>query len=319
MNKYRDLTEEFDISEAMSGVGIDDANGILKNVVILTANKVSQNKTYYTMKALEEAVTRYDRDKMFIDHPTEENRHKNRSLKDFGGVYQNLHIDGNKLKGDVVLAESARRMVMDIAKLKPSGVGLSIKDRGHGTEKDGVFFVEGFAPKAIHSIDLVCEPSVNKDLFEAAKINDEGGCEMDFKALKLEDLSKERPDLIESIQNAGKAAVLKELEEAKATGLKSESIAAKMGLLLEADFSKEVREAVKMMIMPDAIGLDAAKAIITGQKALVEAMKKVNPTTTVSKDPKVTALGARAEGEVEEAAKDLPDEKMILEAFGRRS
>jgi hypothetical protein len=173
--------------------------------------------------------------------------------------------------------------------------------------------VQGFQPDARYSIDFVVDPSVNRDLFESKdNKNDEGGSEMKIEELTLEVLSKDRPDLIESIQNAGKAAILKELEEAKATGVKSEALAAKMLMLVEADFTKDIREAVKKMISPDVIGTDAAKAIIAGQKELIEAMgkKKGDP------DPKVKGMGPQKEADVKEST-DLPADADVLAAFGR--
>ena len=312
--RFRDLMEDFDLAEAMAGTEIDDANGILKNVVLLTSNKKSANNTFYTDEALAEAKDRYEGANMFLDHGV---KGQNRSVRDFGGVYKNLHIDGNKLRGDVALRESARKDLTDIAKMRPAGLGLSIKDRGRGYDRDGVFYVQGFQPDARYSIDFVVDPSVNRDLFESTnKIDDEGGDDMDLKSLTLDVLSKDRPDLIESIQNAGKAAILKELEEAKATGGKSEALAAKMLMLVEADFSKEVLEGVKKMIMPEAIGVDAAKAIIAGQKELIEAIGKKNAGP--AKDPKVTGLGPQKEADISEAAdKDIPKEADILNAFGR--
>ncbi len=314
---FRDLVEEFDLAEALSTANFDDANGVIKNVVLLTANKTSANRTHYLSEALDEAKGRYEGANMFIDHGT---KGQNRSVRDFGGVYKNVRVEENKLRGDIVLREAARKDMMDIAKMRPSGIGLSIKDRGRGFDKDGVFYVQGFAPEARYSVDFVVDPSVNRDLFESTKITtDEGGDDMDFKVLTQEVLSKERPDLIESIQNAGKAAILKELEEAKAAGGKSDVLAAKLTALVEADFTKDVREAVKQMIMPDGINLDGARAIIKGQKELIEALsKKPAAGKTSSADPKVKGMGQAKEDEVSEGADNLPEDADILEAFGHR-
>lgn len=311
---FLELSECFALDEAMDGMTVDDANGVLRGVVLLTGNKTSANKTHYTPKALAEAADRYQGAKMFIDHRVD-NR-GNRSIHDFGGVYKNVRLDGDKLRADLHLLENKRSLVMPIAKMRPDGIGLSIKDKGHGVEKDGVFFVEGFAPKdkTKFSIDFVDEPSVNKDLFESA-IQTEEEDEMDFKTLTVETLQKERPDLIESAQNAGKAAILKELEEARVSGKKSDAMAAKLTALIEAEFPKDVVESVKKMILPDDISLDTAKAIITGQKALIESLKK---TTTTTGKPHVEGMGQRKEEAVTEAAKgDLPSDDDFASAFRR--
>jgi cation transport regulator ChaB len=130
---FRDLSEDYDLAEAMGGTEIDDANGIIKNVVLLTGNKKSANNTFYTDEALAEAKDRYEGANMFLDHGV---KGQNRSVRDFGGVYKNLRLDGNKLRGDVALRESARKDLTDIAKMRPAGLGLSIKDRGRGYDKD---------------------------------------------------------------------------------------------------------------------------------------------------------------------------------------
>ncbi len=316
MNKYVSVSQDFDISEAFAGATMDDANGVLNNVVLLTGNKESLNKTFYTPKALAEAVTRYEGAKMYINHTVDQRG--NRSLHDFGGIYKNVRLDGNKLRADLTLMESKRSMVMAIAKLKPEGIGLSIKDKGYGVEKDGVLFVEGFAPKASFSIDLVADPSVNKNLWESAE-NNEGGDDMDIKTLTVDTLTKERPDLIESVQNAGKAAILKELEESQANGKKSDMVAAKLQALIEAEFPKQLMESVKKMIMPDDISLDTAKAIITGQKELVESLNKANKGKAGK--PHVEGMGHHKEKEVTEGADnadEIVSDEDIAGAFRRR-
>lgn len=310
--EFKTLAESFTLEEAIGDGMVDDANGVLKGVVLLTANKVSANKTHYTNKSLAEAKDRYEGAKMYIDHKFDAKG--NRSILDFGGVYKDVRLDGDKLRADLHLLESKRSMVVSIAKMRPAGIGLSIKDRGHGVEKDGVFFVEGFAPKTTFSIDLVAEPSVNKDLFESNQTEEEN--EMDFKTLTVDVLSKERPDLIESVQNAGKAAILKELEESKVSGKKSETVAAKLSALIEAEFPKDVCESVKKMIMADDISLETAKGIITGQKEVMESFKK---TTTTTGKPVVTGLGMPKEKEVVEgAAGELPSDADFSNAFSKR-
>lgn len=309
--KPREISDCVLLEEAFNGIQTDDANGVLRGVVLLTGNKTSANKTHYTDKALAEAKERYEGARMFIDHPKEKN--SNRSVQDFGGIYKDVRLDGDKVRADLHLLESKRSMVMSIAKMRPAGIGLSIKDRGHGVEKDGVFFVEGFAPKTTFSIDLVTEPSVNKNLFESTTPEEED--EMDFKLLTVESLTKERPDLVESVQNAGKAAILKELEEAKANGKKSDTMAAKLQALIDAELPKDISESVKKMILSDDISIDTAKAIITGQKQLVESLMK--KSKEAGGKPVVTGMGQRASGTVEEATKVEISDDQFAAAFQR--
>lgn len=317
--KPRNLQESTTLEEAMGGASIDDANGVIKGVAMLTGLKESGNKTFYTQKALNEAVTRYEGAKMFIDHQAPDKRNVNRSVRDFGGVYKNIRLDGAKVRGDLHLAESNRKDVMAIAKMNPTGIGFSLRDRGTGQSDKGVFLVESFDDKFTgFSVDFVVDPSTNKDLFESAQqaaIENEGGEEMDFKSLTADTLTKERPDLVESIQNAGKAAILKELEESKTNGSKSDAVAAKLSALLDADFSKEVCESVKKMIMPDVITIEAAKEMISGQKLLIESLTKNNTTGK----PVVKGVGQHAAEELEEGKKqDVATDDVFASAFGRR-
>lgn len=139
---------------------------------------------------------------------------------------------------------------------------------------------------------------------------------MDLKALTVELLTKERPDLIESVQNAGKAAILKELEESKVNGKKSDTLAAKLSALIAADFPKDICESVKKMIVADDISLETANGIISGQKALVESLTKKNKGA--AGEPVVTNLGQRKEVSVTESANgDLPSDDDIAGAFRR--
>ena len=164
--KEREIIYQADLQESVgTNAVIDAAVGIIRGVTKLTGDKISLNKTYYTKPALEQARARYEGAKMFLDHP--DKGEANRSIKDFGGVYKDLVVEGNRLKGDLHLVESKKQMVVGIAQMRPAGIGLSIKDRGYGIEKDGVFYVEGFTEGATFSVDFVSEASVNKDLFES--------------------------------------------------------------------------------------------------------------------------------------------------------
>src|SRR6267154_785316 len=204
-----------ELSEAMGAAKIDKTRGVIEGVLLLTGGKVSKNKTLYSSKVLQEAVTRYEGAKMYLDHP--KNGEPVRSIRDFGGTYKNVRIEeGSKLRADLHLIpnDGIRNTVIPIAEALPPGVGLSIRDRGHGREEDGIFLVEGFAGKGPFSIDLVMEASVNETLFES---NQGGSDDMDRKELlasvTLEEFQEVAPALVERIKTDAKAAVLKEFEE----------------------------------------------------------------------------------------------------------
>ena len=253
---------------------------------------------------------------MFLDHPAK--GETNRSIQDFGGDYKDLRIEGSRLKGDLHLVESKRQMVLGIAKMRPAGVGLSIKDRGYGVEKDGVFYVEGFTEGASYSVDFVSEASVNKDLFESRNDDDKTQEEpMDWKAITVDALRKERPDLVESITTEATSGLVKELAEAKANGKESAAVLEKANKLLalsEAAFDKDVAEAVRKMIEPEQVSFETAKAIIAQQKVLLEALAKKAGNGA----PAVKGMGQRKADDVQEGAgsgADLTSEDAIADAF----
>lgn len=316
--RNKKLIYEADLEEAIgTNSDIDGATGIIRGVTLLTGNKTSLNKTNYTDKAMLEAKTRYEGAKMFLNHPAK--GETNRSIHDFGGVYKDLRIEGNRLKADLHLVEEKRQMVVGIAKMRPAGVGLSIKDRGYGTEKDGVFFVEGFTDGASYSVDFVSEASVNTDLFESRNEDNKQEDTMDWKLITADALRKERPDLIESITTEATSGLVKELNEAKASNKDSAAILEKANKTLAlagAAFDTDVLEAVRKMIEPESVTLETAKAIIAQQKILLEALAKRKGAGT----PAVKGMGARKPSDEElEEGKSVADsevsEDTVADAF----
>jgi len=236
MHEFKKFETSYDLSEAFAlNPTVNKETGIIHNVAILTGNKITRNKTFYTDSALNEAASRYEGAKMYLDHPRE--GEKNRSIRDFGGIYRNVRREGNLLKGDLQVIESLRPHIFSIAEMRPKGVGLSIRDRGRGREEGGVFLVEGFKEGAQFSIDFVTEVSSNQDLYES---DDQGGNEkMDFTKLTKEDIEKNRMDLAESFRTEGKASMAKDLEEAKQMGDAAKVLAAKILAVSEANIEDE--------------------------------------------------------------------------------
>lgn len=301
---------EMELSEAMSGTKINKELGIIEGVLMLTADKVSKNKTQYTRKILQEAVSRYESAKMYLDHPAP--GVKVRSVRDFGGVYKNVRIEeGNKLRADLYLVpnESIRSTVIPIAEAMPPGVGLSIRDHGHGREEDGVFLVEGFAGKGPFSIDLVMEASVNETLFES---NQGGSEDMDLSKITLAELKEANPALVESIQNEAKTASLKEVEEQIKAGKEAPAIVTKgrkLIALAESGLPKEVIEKVRPVVEQDGTTLENAEALIKAQKEIVEALKP----TIAGRKPVVRGNGSSSEQALEEA--ELPSDDELARAI----
>lgn len=300
-----------DLEEAGRGSSVNKESGVIEGVVILTGEKVSRNKTFYTKQALSEAVARYEGAKMFLDHP-KPGEGEVRSVRDFGGVYKNVRIEeGKYLRADLHLipSETMRNIVMPIAEAKPAGVGLSIRDRGRGREENGIFLVEGFAAKGSFSIDLVTEASVNETLTESTQ----GGEDMDLSKVTLEELVAGNPTLVESIKTGERSAVLKELEDKIKLGEEAPKLLEKSKkalALAESGLPKEVVEKVKSLIEADGVTLEMAQGVIKTQKEILESMK---PAPKAG-DPKVTGHGASNEDKNLTEA-ELPSEDELARAI----
>jgi len=307
--KNRQIDMETDLAEAMSGSKINAEKGIIEGVLILTGDKVSKNKTMYGKKVLQEAVTRYEGAKMYLDHPKA--GETVRSVRDFGGTYRNVRIEeGRYLRADLHLInkEDVRSTVIPIAESKPAGVGLSIRDKGHGREENGVFLVEGFAGKGPFSVDLVMEASVNETLYES---NQGGDDDMDkkelMKSLTVDELQEGAPALVDAIKSTERTAVLKEFEEQIKAGQEAPKLQAKtrkMLILAESGLPKEVLERIKPVIEGDLTSPEGAEAIVKAQKEILE---KYTPKLTPG-EPVVRGNGAAREEQISEGAIPSPEE-----------
>jgi len=308
-NGIRDIDFTSDLSEAVSAATINKEAGVIEGVVILTGEKVSRNKTYYTKKALAEATTRYEGAKMYIDHPAPDSGPV-RSVRDLGGTYKNLRIaESNLLKADLHLLPNKKiqDLVMPIAESKPTGVGLSIRDRGKGHDENGIFMVENFVGKNNFSIDLVTEASVNETLFESTNQEDE----MKIEDIKLEDLQEGNPALVEEIKNVERQTVLKEFSEKIKKGEEADKVilsSRKIALLAEANFQKEVAEKVKFLLEPEAVSLEMAESIIKTQKEIIDGGFKPG-------NPKVKGHGSAKEDDVDEGDDKGPTTDELAEAI----
>jgi hypothetical protein len=315
--KYKTLSlvESVDVAEAFARDKIDEASGVIKGVVLMTANKVSRNNTRYSSKALAEAKERYEGAKMYLDHPRTdelEARRGNRSVRDLSGVYRNLMVQEGpepKLLGDLHLMEHNKEIAISIAKNPPKGTGLSLRDRGRTREEKGVTLVEGFEGDEF-SIDLVVSASLNKSLFESAQ---EGGGDevMDLTKLTMEELKEGRKDLVESIQKEATQAISKQLEEA---GVKSVE-ASKMVLLAESGMPSEFKDAIRPAVMKAEVTLEEAKKLISLQEGLAAKLKEEQKKGAGNGDPDVKGQGARKVEEGKQEAQLTDDE--ILAALKR--
>jgi hypothetical protein len=298
-----DLLDSVELAEAVASGNIDSDRGIIKDVVLMTGDKVSKNRTKYLRTALEQAQTRYEGAKMFLDHPRQDDlqaRRGARSVRDLGGVYRNVRLSEGaqpKLVGDLHLMEHNKHITLSIAKNPPKDTGLSLRDRGLVREEKGVTLVEGFEGDD-YSVDFVVTASLNKSLFESAQPGEGGGeQEMDLTKLTMEDLKAGRKDLVEAIQKEATDGLRKQLEEAGVKSLAADKLVA----LAESAMAPEFKEAVRPAVMAAAT-LEEAKKVILAQEGLFKSMQK--PAGKDGKEPAVTTQGARVEEVTEGATND---------------
>jgi hypothetical protein len=308
----KDFQYETDLSEAIVGVTIEQEAGVIRNVVLLTGEKISRNKTFYTKKVMQEAITRYEGAKMFLDHPGPKEGDV-RSVRDLGGVYKNVRLEeGRHLKADLHLLpnKDVRNLVIPIAEARIAGVGLSIRDRGKGRDENGVFLVEGFATKGPYSIDLVTEASVNENLFESTDgRSSDGGDDMKIEEIKLDELQSGNPTLVEAIRKQERDAVMKDLEAKLKKGDDAEKVILslkKQKVLAEANLPKETAEKVSKLIDSETVSFELAESIVGSHKDLIAALPNGK------REPKVNGHGGGREGDITESK--LPTDEELIEA-----
>ncbi len=301
MKKTRNISESVDISEAVASAKVDEAAGVIRDVVLMTANKTSKNKTRYMNSALSEATTRYEGAKMYLDHPRTDElqaRRGNRSVRDLAGTFGNLRVSEGKLYADVNLLEHNKAVAISVAKNPPKGTGLSLRDRGRVRDEGGVTLVEGFEGDNF-SIDLVVDASLNAGLFESV---DQGG-EAEMKELTIEKLKEGRADLVESIRNEAVADLKKQLEEAGEKTLAAD----KLVMLAEAKMPAEFRDAIRSVVLKKEVTIEEAKSIVSAQVALFDKTSKGVPTPNAT-TPAVTGAQGR---QVTESAKMPSDDEFL--------
>ena len=318
--KIREVGFEVDLTEAMASVQIDKEHGVLKEVVLLTGERATKNNTFYTKKALVEAVPRYEGAKMFLDHGDSEVR----SVRDLGGTYRNVRMKESKVVGDLKLVEDStvRNIVFHMAEEKVGG--LSIRDRGRGHEENDLFMVEGFSKGNPYSIDLVTEPSANSNLFEHHDGNEDdddenkGGDDMKLSEAKIEDLQKENSALVESIRADERTKVLSEVTEKlkKAEDAEKQlALSKKLNSLAEAGFPAEVSKSVRKMVESELVTFEMAEGIILAQKEVIAAISK-----QPAGNPKVTGHGIDqeiAEGKDVRTTDKITDDELKESLIGK--
>ena len=188
------------LAEALSKAGRDDDHRRLADATLIRVGWSANNK-FYGAQVLREAVSKgvfADGSLGFVDHP-EGRRKFGRSLRDVGAIYSNVRFTEGRVAADLEFIGRDAPWLYDLAAKHPELVGLSIW--GGGRTKTGTIdgrkgrIVEAISK--LDSVDLVASPAAG------GKIEKLREGLMEVIALgeaKLDELHKERPDLVEAVE-----------------------------------------------------------------------------------------------------------------------
>lgn len=188
MDKFTEVVET-------SFCEFDEETSTIKNVALL--GRVSRNGRTYSDKSFEDASAVFEGAPCFLDHPDPKTNQKVRS---YVGRFSGIHEDTStgKMRAarfEIINKDHLPFLKSLVEKQVKRGVGLSIN--ASGVLKNKV--VERI--HACSSIDLVAHPATNSGLFESEEQENET---VDYEKMTLEDIKKNRPDLLESHDSTNK-------------------------------------------------------------------------------------------------------------------
>lgn len=295
VSETRDLTEVYEPGFAFreGETSVDRDQRVIRDVSLL--GRTSRNNRTYSSTAMREAAEQHNNIGVFLDHPTkteERERGGTRSVRDLAGRVTRATVEGDRVKGDIQVAEGSEGdKILSLAEQMPGVVGFSHRAKGkirRGEDGDVVESVE-----AVHGADLVTDPATVSGLFEQIEDDTQQEDEMDGLAeLDADTLREERPDLVEQIRESEDEADLAE---------ENQKLREELDRLRAEQAEREHRELVDDKIdesgLPDRAVTDTFReslmeadeedkidALIADRRELVEAARKGGPTSK-SRDP----------------------------------
>jgi hypothetical protein len=299
----------------------DSENGVVKNVQML--GPVSKNGRRYSESVMKESTPLFEGIKAYINHQPSKEMGEARKIEDMIGHYKNVSVKNGHMKGDLHLIKDkkvVKEHVIPIIEDKhgPNLVGNSIVARGQMKKADdGIYDVEKIV--AARSVDLVSEPATTSGLF-AESVG--GGVEMDLKDLTIEQLKKDRPDLLESLMKAQDDQKVTEALKAdlEAEKKKNQEQAAKIAEYeakeiknaLDAAIAKEMREAK----LPDSFRYEEGTTIKAHLRSLLENCANAEGRKVLIESWE--SIFALKGTEKPQAKQPVSVEKQALEADGKK-
>lgn len=310
------LLELLDFSESR----VQD--NIIHNVKVL--GLVSKNKREYLESAVKEAAGMYEGADVYVNHSM-----ASRKVEDKIGVLSGVSFkeDMDKLKAGLFAkslilnpkhAETPK--ILWWAEHQPGKMGLSHSINGEQNDKRQVTKIT-----AVESVDIVAQPATTNGFHES--INPESGKEvdlakingylallteslfeskkeeeMDYSKITLDELNKNRKDLVEQIEKPLKEAIAKQ-PEAISTAVREAVAKQKLVEDALAKVPEKARTAIFREQLEAANG-DQKKidALVDDRKTIAGAPKSKTPVTESTEETK--------EGEEEESSDDKASKKL---------
>ncbi len=197
--KTKPRTSRFVESTLLSGKRLDREACKIFGVKIIGTE--STNGRTYPIDVLTKAIPLYEGVRVYFDHVGEEN--PKHSVTTLFGFVENVHAEPDGLYAD--LAYNPKHLyaeqILYQVEHAPDKLGLSPHHEGIlERSEDGTATITEIT--AVYSVDIVDRPATTDGMFEAEDLDttEEGKKKMDWKALTVEDLEANRPDIVKTIQ-----------------------------------------------------------------------------------------------------------------------
>ena len=267
------MPEKLNILEISSNaqVKVNKDNGTISDVVLLS--EWSKNKRHYGEEAQRRARHLFDGARVFDNHSPGTEKIP-RSFKEMIGRIRNPRVVSEngifKTKGDLEVLRSESKFLI-IAEQMPETVAMSINAAGMGVSKKN--FMEVLDIHKVKSVDVVTSPGATISLFEGApQENEFREEEMEIGSLTLEQLEKDRIDLVEALTAKIKSSLEDETKKKEAKNEDLGEVAQlkeQLGKLQSKLEEKDQAEKLRMQIE------EAIAASELSEQALTESFRKI--------------------------------------------
>jgi hypothetical protein len=211
-NAMTDMLQEFCDSRGVS-MRVDRQSGVIRGVKVLGLE--SRNGRTYLPDALIQAVPLYEEAKVNVNHPRG-NPTGPRDYQDRIGTIRHVALrPGEGLFGDFHFNPKhalAEQLIWD-AENSPENVGFSHNVEARVARHGDRVVVEAIT--RVQSVDLVADPATTRGLFEAASPRSDSptAASPAVVCLTLDELKRDRPELIEELRQADEAEIRRLREE----------------------------------------------------------------------------------------------------------